>query len=149
MDPNEIVYTRLNEALQHPHDVPVFTLTAPIKAAVIIPDGSYRTKALAGVEEFFLRRVRGGKKDQMICEFEPVDSQPYSQMELNDRVAMDTFGNLEPYLAKILGGEEDTSFAAMKKKIRAEVSAEAKAAKAAEREAAENNYKDNPNWGMF
>jgi len=131
----------------------VFTLKAPIMATLLMVDGKYKNKNLAGGTEFLFSGVREGVRSQFIFEFEPVDSQPFKQMELDEKKVFDTFPDLEPMLCHALGYSEDTGWPSAKRKFVAAAKREIEKAKKEEQAKAEAEtaavYADDDTWGSW
>ena len=102
---------------------PTWQLSTPYTATVLIADGATgvtRYKKLALVDqEFFVKGVRTGKRDGLIFEFEPVDTQPFLQMEMGpSEIAKGIVLNLNEWLESRLGESLQGAIKTWQKKAR-------------------------------
>jgi hypothetical protein len=143
--PNEPLYEAINAWIQASCKDALYTLSAPMKATTMQLDGSYKVKPLVGNEEFFLRRVRGGKRDEFIFEFEPAADAPYKHVEMNNRIANETFPGFGAQIATGIGYPDlslEKAAKAFMKELKEKAEAEVEAHN-------KGTYEDNAQWGMF
>lgn len=149
-DPNHLVLEKLNAFLQADGEPFMVKVPAPMKATALMADGRFRNVALVGNEELIVKKVRSGKRDEFIFEFEPADARPYVRLEMPDRLAMKTFEEFEAVLVSALGADPSkTTFGRAKgalvrsaKKEIAEKVEKARAAEIAE-------LSTSSDWGIF
>jgi hypothetical protein len=129
----------------------LFSVNGMRKLTVWMPEkGGYRHLSFTGGEELFLKSVREGKKE-LIFEFDPVDAQPYTRVEVAEK-DLEAIKDLEVHLSTFLGFPEVPFKAAKAKWVKArkkedELSkAEAEKAEIAQKAVA---YGDNPLFGAF
>lgn len=138
--PVEKVIRALTEGLQ----TAVLQLNGPCQVTTVQKLGHFRKHPMLGSEEFFFKSIREGKSG-LIFVGEPVDTQPYEQVEFTEREAAK---NIKDWPEIIKGCLFMTVSQAMAHFIRAEHDEKDQAeAKAAEREL--DTYGDNEMWGLF
>jgi hypothetical protein len=135
-----------------PDNAPVLTAKASVKASVYEAEKGWRTRNIEGGQEFMLKSVRPGKRKDFIITFEPMDTRPYTQMELEDDRIEVLAENVAGYLAESVGYKGQAwksaklKFFSDRRREKAEALA---AAEAREKKEAERFYSDDPLWGMF
>lgn len=127
-----------------------FSLAMPYKATVLMKSPPDYRKLIVTDQEFFFKEVKAGRRERLIFVFEPVDNQPFSQIEFTEReIAEGKVRGFETAMTEKLGCDLDahkrlvhSNFEAAQEEARKEADDE-KAKSTADR------YADRPNWGMF
>lgn len=127
----------------------IWKLHAPTQVTVKNPNETYRKVTMTD-QEFFLTGVREGKRDKLIFEFAPVDTQPFIQMELNDKEIEKVLDLESQLMDEVLGG--NYLAAAIRREIKAHATASKH--KAAEKQVAIKEeqhvkYSDLRDWGSW
>jgi len=133
-----------------------FELSGPITVPVCQND-QFKTKALAGNEEFIVKSARRGGKGQIIFSCVPLDSQPYETADFAEKVAPHALigfdvalGNAFGFTDLVLHGHEPDILWQMTKDLYDKNLAlkEEKEAREAKEEQ-DKVYATNSTWGMF
>lgn len=143
-----------------------YTLSAPFKSPVKMPDESYKVESLP-LTDYLFSGVYFGKRATAIFNLTPLDAQDFRHAELSPSNIMQAFPAMAAVFQEILVdadeelkgyllvagsdaletlGKMTQSYLESRVRIYAdEEEVKKKAAKAAE----ENFYESNPNWGLF
>lgn len=135
-----------------PDKAPIFSPVATMRFAVLEAGGAYKNRMVDVDQEFQLKAVRPGQRNEFIIELTPLDARPYSQIEMEDNRVEALAPDVADFMAEALGYKGSdwkvakAKFYSEKRRERAQEKA---AAEAKAQQEAESFYKNDPLFGIF
>ena len=154
IEPQDFLIQTLNEKIKQSAETqPAWKIGVPTRvAAWDISKNRWTNTNLVGDEEFVISEIRKGKRAEILIKLTPLDSRPYSFIEVPDSEGSSGTEPIQAYLAGLLGYPTkrfDAAKSAFKSQLRRNAAkAEAEAAKE-KKQAEEQVYSNMDDWGAF
>lgn len=129
------------------HREEVWKLLSPFMTTVKREDETFRKVTITD-QEFFLTGVRAGARGNLIFEFEPIDTQPFVSMELNDK-DVHRIGGLHDMLMSELGGTLGQAMLNAKREFASGKKEEVAETQAVVKQEQTVKYSESRDWGSW